>query len=743
MLCARCGAPNADTSPFCGTCGALVGARSSAPAMRNLPGSSLERDSWDALQTHIEPEAVQPVSAKNPSFAPVARIPFNEEPLPQPSQPLPVLIQPAGEVLAFTPTSVLPTPPAPPAPAITNNSPFADYPTDVRVPVPITPPSPTNNLPNPGSQGPAQPPEFTYGTGMPQHKPDLNVLSWVGNSSTIPANLVGPEIYWAQNESSSPASQPLVSPQSQGNTYLGPAASVFKNGWEQDDGYAPFPQASQTPPFVQAQDNTYARVVSGGLNEGGWEQSAPFQQASITGPSLGNVYPGLPRKSLDLAVLPLATDDMPLNEVNRFVQPLPIWASVLSILVGAGLLFGLVFFNPDWATGALIAGVIAIILAVLLLIANGVRVALGMLAETNPRRRSQIISAVLLVLLLLAFSGVGLSQQRGLHAMQARYLEGQRNWQQAVNEFQAAGETSPASVNLARVYDEWGEALSKQQQYGPAATKFGTVLKTYPQASAQDQLARTDMVATYLAWGSYGMQHRDYATAASAYDTLLALSYCTASCQSQAQASDATAYYDLAEQQLAQQQFTESVDAFATLTTRFTSAQETGKSHADYARALWGLGQQQLNTTCSNAVKTYQQLAKQFADTSQGEQAATALLKPVAVKGHFTTPIPGAPAHPTVALVQNMYNDISNGQFVELLMTAPIAQVQSDGTFSFPAVAQGAYTLVWSYDGKLNYYYARSGSGDQSQLLYKINLGALCTYDYGGINQTITPPTAN
>jgi tetratricopeptide (TPR) repeat protein len=360
-------------------------------------------------------------------------------------------------------------------------------------------------------------------------------------------------------------------------------------------------------------------------------------------------------------------------------------------------------------------------------------VALGMLAETNPRRRSQIISTALLVLLLFTFSGITLSQQTGLHAMQARYLEGQQNWQTAVTEYQLAGEVAPASDNLARIYNEWGEALSRQQRYADAVAKFGTVLKTYKGATAQVTRARTDTVSVYLAWGKYASLRQDYTGATAAYDTLLKLDYCSSNCQSQAQTVDATAYYNLAEQQLSLQQYTASVSAFNVLTTRFSHALEVAQVHADYAKALWGLGQQQLNTTCSDAVKTYQQLAGQFGDTGQGKQAASDLQQPVTVKGQFTTPVPGAPYNPTVALVQGLYVGIPVYLFPPILREAPMVPVNSDGTFTFNSVPQGTYELVWSYDGKLHYYYAYSGT----QVLYKANLGPLCTYNYGGINETI------
>ncbi len=473
-----------------------------------------------------------------------------------------------------------------------------------------------------------------------------------------------------------------------------------------------------------------------------WEAEAggttPFVQASSAGPALGNVYPGLPGRSR-----PLRTDYLPdsaqlpsgtlTHEVNQFIRPLPLWVNIPTFVAGTGLLLALILLNSDWATGAVFASVVAILFAILLLIANGVRVALGLLSPLNPRRRSQIIYTTILVLLLFVFSGLSLSQQSGLHAMQARYLENQHNWPTAITEFQSAGEASPTSTNLARVYDEWGETLSNQQQYPRAVTNFSTVLTTYQGATVQVQRAQKDMLAAYFAWGQHESNLQHFSNSTAHYDTLLALNYCIGTCQSQAQAADALAYYNLAVQQLNARQFTTSVNAFTVLTTRFPSTPQAKQVHNTYAQALWGLGQQQLNTTCADAVKTYQQLSHQFGDTTQGKAAAKALQQPVMVQGHFTTQIPGTPYTPTVALVQGMYAGIPPYLFSQLLDNASSAPVNSNGTFTFSSVPQGTYELVWSYDGRLHYYYAYSGT----QILYKATLGPLCTYNYGAINQVI------
>jgi tetratricopeptide (TPR) repeat protein len=423
------------------------------------------------------------------------------------------------------------------------------------------------------------------------------------------------------------------------------------------------------------------------------------------------------------------------EELHPFVRPITRWISLGSPVAGMLLLLSLVFFNPDWATGAMISGLLAIILAILLVIGACVRVALGMLSENNPRRRVQVASAISLVLLLLLFSGMGLSQQNGLHLAQARYLEAHQSWSTAIAEYQAAGENTGSAVDVARTYDEWGEAQNKQQEYAGAVTSFSIVLEHYQQDQSELSRARSGIIAAYLGWAGQAAQQQDYAGATAHYNALLALAFCSsaANCAPAAQSRDATAYYHLGEQMLARRQYVQAVNAYQTLTARFPNAPESGQIHAHYAQALWGQGQQQLSSACSNALSTYRLLARSFADTSEGKQAAIALTKPVPLKGRFTQSVPGSPYHPTAYLVKGLTVGIQQYQFPPLLEKAPAATIHSDGTFSFASVPRGTYELVWSSDNTLHFYYAYSGK----QVLYIAHVGPLCTFDYGAINEAI------
>lgn len=679
MLCARCGAANAEAAPYCENCGTPLQRSSGNLTTRNASGPFAAGNST-ARPIEQWPTVHMPGMFESSLFAPVPHSPFSQEPLPESLQNRLTLTP--GNIAALPPMERSATPPEHSASSGTlapSATDIADHPTETQVPVPNTPqflsPNDLSFYAQDMDQAPVLPPQ-----AEPASLP-------IQPHSALPP--------W-QSEMVAP---PLLP----GNSWPGDEYQA----WAQEEDFAPLFQGQ---PGTQVAGNLY---------------SGPLNHTPVTSGPLDQY--GNMRTTKQLAD----------KEISRLIQPLPRKIMLAGIGGGALLLIGLVFLNPDWATGATIAGLLALILAILLIVAAGVRVALGMLKESNQQRRAQVLSTALLILLLVLFSSIGLSQQNGLHMMQGHYLEGHQNWQAAIAEYQAAGETSSSAVDVARSYNEWGEAQHQQQQYGGAVTSFNMVIQHYQRVVDQLARARSGIVAAYLAWADQATWQQNYAGAVAHYNALLALPFCAASCRSQGLSGDATAYASLGEQQLAARQFAQAVNSFQTLTSRFPAAPAAGKIHADYAQALWGLGQQQLTTVCSDAVGTYRLLAKSFADTSLGKQAASALHQPVPVKGHFTTSIPGTPFQPTAFLVQGLSAGIKQYQFPPLLEKAPTAPIQSDGTFTFSSVPQGTYELVWSSDATLHFYYATNGQ----QVLYTAHLGPLCTFNYGDINQAI-PTTA-
>jgi len=419
-------------------------------------------------------------------------------------------------------------------------------------------------------------------------------------------------------------------------------------------------------------------------------------------------------------------------------KPMPIWALVGCIVAVIVLLVVLQLTGSDWAAGAMHVGIVAGIVALLVALVAGVRILLGMAAKSNPKRVIQLVSACLAILLLLSLCLVGLTQQSTIHGLQAHSWEGQWQWQSSINEYQLAGEGTPTSENIARVYNEWGEQFSAQQHYVDAFAKFDIVKNNYGSASTGVARAQSDTIKAYLGWGQQASQQHDYTAATSHYDALLQLSYCTATCQSQANALDATAYYNLAESKLATQNYPDAVTNFVIVVSRFASSPEAQKLHEDYAKALLGQGKQQITTeSCTSAIPIYKQLSSQFGDTPEGQQATSALKAPQPVKGHFITTVPNNPAlTPVAALMQGYYDTMSNVQFYALLGVSPTATIQRNGSFSFKPVKQGTYDLVWgtnNSDGNQLYY----SIFHSVSLAFVVKVGPLCPYDFGEVNEPI------
>jgi tetratricopeptide (TPR) repeat protein len=485
------------------------------------------------------------------------------------------------------------------------------------------------------------------------------------------------------------------------------------------------------------------------------EQPTLRQQPNVPGPALpisGNQFweafgPGSSpdRQPLPYYAMPSEIPQMPAPETplpavrlpwtrvleprfGRLAKPLPLWATLPVIAV---VILGLVVLQltgSDWAAGALHVAIATGIIGLLVALATGIRALAGL------RKLKRFIGPGLAVLILLTISGVGLTQQSTIHTLQAHNWEGQQQWQSAINEFALAGEGAPSSDNISRVYNEWGEQFSAIQHYQEAFPKFDIVLNNYSTATAEVARAQVDKIKAYFAWAQQASQQHDYSAATMRLDALLQLTYCDANCQSQATALDATAYYNMAELQLSALQYDTAVTTFQTVLTRFPSSPEAQKVHGDFAKALFGQGKQQLATSCPSAIPTYQQLSTKFADTLEGQKAATALKAPQKVTGRFTGSIPNDPSLTRVAaLMKGLYTSIPTDQLTTLFYSSPQTTIANNGSFVFGPQPQGSYELAWGTTvnatgaGVLNWNTSR----------YVANVGPLCPYDFGNINENI------
>jgi TolA-binding protein len=378
---------------------------------------------------------------------------------------------------------------------------------------------------------------------------------------------------------------------------------------------------------------------------------------------------------------------------------LPAWALIGGWAVVILALAALFATGSDWAAGAQHAGIAAAAVAVLVLVALVVRGVAGLFAATNVRRAAQVTGASVAAALLLLVGAGGIGLQAPIHRAQASVLEGQQQWQTALNEYSLAGATAPNSEDLARTYNEWGEALTTSGQYQTAITKFDYVITTF--TGAPVGLARANK-------------------------------------------DDATAYYHLGEKDLSANDNQGAVAAFQTLTSRFPHAPEVAKAHADYAKALLAVGEAEVTGgECDSALTTYTTLQQQFSDTSQGTQAATALKAPQAVMGKFTGKV--APPSGQIAAVIFGTNVKVNPTSGTVSGDFPYAAlINKDGTFQSDPIPLGTYAFGLAF--------VTTGT-TQSATVYVLvdasnqpvtfTMKPLCPTDLGSLNLNVTNPPSS
>lgn len=558
--------------------------------------------------------------------------------------------------------------------------------------------APAQNMPEP----PASPsPEFPGGTYAGQTPPAPTSPS--GTEYSLPAS--------AAPAFSSGAAYPAVgaTPGSPGGAAYPGAGGMF--GYPGGTAYSP--QASVAPAFTS----------------GAYPPVTPF--------AIG-VYPGQPSQSGWSSHADMAHNDRPPD--LKYIQPLPVWVTIVSSIIVASVLVSLMFFiPPDWAAGLQISGIVALVLGLLVLTAFGIRAVLGMLAETNPYRKSQIINAIVLVGLLFGYGIVGVTSlgQDVAHNLQGHVLESRQQWQGAINEYQEAGQAAPNSTDLARTYTEWGQHLLKQPDYQGALNKFSAVITSYKGVTDQvKKQAQQGAIQAYQALGKQAIQQARYDVAVQQFSILLNQTYCDQACRASISPLEATAYFHLGEQKLAAQDYTAAANAFKHLTSdnNLKHSPEAKKVHGDYAKALLAEGKQALSTTCASAVPIYQQLAQDFSDTPEGQTAAQALNGPVTVKGHFTSPVPPASTAPFVFLGTKTFSaQPTFGEFTADFNSSPHTVIHSDGTFLFTDVHPGSYQFVYgtlnNTDNLIHFFPSPSNT----------IIGQLC-YNFGDINDPI--PTA-
>ncbi|EFH84307.1 tetratricopeptide repeat protein [Ktedonobacter racemifer] len=429
----------------------------------------------------------------------------------------------------------------------------------------------------------------------------------------------------------------------------------------------------------------------------------------------------------------------PPKQPGKLARPLPLWG----VLGGLGLLIVLFVVlhltGSDWAAGSAHAAVAALLLGVLLLIALAVRMGDGMASILNKTRVRQAITSAIIIIVLFIYSGVAFSIQPSLHIAQAHSLENQQQWQPAIDEYTQGGEQAPDGADIARTYTSWGLALNKSQHYNEALTKFDTVIQKFTASSVNDELHRAQVgdIAARIGLSRQSLDTKDYDVASKSLDTVLGLPYCDNTCQAQASALDATAYYNIGEGKLQTQDYESAVNAFDKVLTKFSSAPEAGQLHSDMAKALLGMGKQERSSSCSTAIPTYQRLAKEYGDTNEGKSAQKDLNAPQDITGHFTNVESDVPFN-QIGLTTGLKGGMGKDELFAKWDASKKTGIQGNGNFAFHGISQGSYDLIW---------YANNGSYEYVEFIYHqvsqeptyvAEVGPLCPVNMGNVSNVHT-----
>lgn len=428
---------------------------------------------------------------------------------------------------------------------------------------------------------------------------------------------------------------------------------------EVDEGDGSLPSAEAPLLFSPTEELQAPPIVSTP------EDTLPFQYVST------EIMPSTP----DVLFLPLqaAPDDglphltarqrqvgiqeKPMQQARReeillhWVSPSSAWATVMALALICGLIF---FFAksatpagsiaPDWGLASLRIGLVAALLSIPAII---VWFLLWRAHVQTVLARGGVFTLVLIVI-----AAAGLLSASPLRRLQGQWFEARGQYGLALGAYQLSGDTIATNQTMARIAVEWAEQLSANQQFGDAVAQLQPVVAAPAIDETLAVRARKDMIAAYLAWGNQAQQQRAFRVALVRYQTLGQAPYCDASCESQVHTANAQALLGLAEQLTDERQY-------------------------------------------AQAVATYQQLVSNYSDTSEGQQARTALALPQPLQGRLIYPDGSAAAHFQVLLASQWTFD-SSTQVLKLAGQQYQARTNGTGAFSITSVAVGnTYVIAW------------------------------------------------
>lgn len=403
------------------------------------------------------------------------------------------------------------------------------------------------------------------------------------------------------------------------------------------------------------------------------------------------------------------------TEAHTLALPFPLWLT-LGVPVALALTLAMVFvlettlLGGDWATGALAVSFTAFALA---LVTVGVligRVALG------RRSFGSVALGGLVALVLVASGAGGIAQANPLHQAQARQAESAHNWQFAVDEYTQAGERPPASVELARVYTEWGEAALQQGDYANATARLTTVVKHYSGSGDMVARARADLFKTYSLWITSGAITLPFKQSLDFLASYSSDPACDAVCQQSITNLTGQAHYQYGQQLVSASQFKPAISEFELIQQQYAKSTFAAPAHTAAAAAYWSLGQELLTQDCVSAVPYYKTLAAHYSDTPQGKQAKTALAAPVTVKGMLTK----APIKPAPTIYLSRYINTSTNSYSHDYKATFDPKT---GAYTFTKVNPGAYHLTTYRATSTTEYFTSYTIGGKPEV---ITVGPLC-----------------
>jgi hypothetical protein len=442
-------------------------------------------------------------------------------------------------------------------------------------------------------------------------------------------------------------------------------------------------------------------------------------------------YPGHPSQTLPggLAPIPYAPYALygePEEPVeNSLAQPFSnatsvmLFAGCIAVCLAAALVT-MAGFHADWSDGAAAAGITALILAAISGVVALIRIGVG--------RRARVMyilsAAMVLVLTVTGLGSIGFASP--LHGIQARSLERSGQWQSAISEYSAAGQSAPNGAEVARVYDEWGEQLLGQRSYGLAVSRFDTVVSQYNQSGDAYARARTDLYNAYKQWVGTNGTDVPYGEAVTFFETYATASDCDTSCQSDAYAMDAQARFQFGTQLAASSNFADAITQFEAIQAKFPKSTYAPQAHAAAATAYFAEGKQALTTSdcAKTSLPAYQTLASKYGDTPEGKKAKDALAAGVDVTGSISN----LPKDSSLRIFLSKHIDPNSYYFSSEYVTS----AGTNGSFTFHSVKPGDYNVATSVESSTAIYfvYWHDSSGNS----YFVHVGQLCPVQVTGLD---------